>query len=82
MTGGVNMNDEIFELIAERIYQKSLEKFEIDTKIDTTEIFSTQHFFEYVDHLVKSAMSHNERYTENLVKAVINYYENEDISLS
>lgn len=76
--GGVNMKDEIYESIAERIYQKSFEQFEKDTKIDTSEIFSTQQFLEYVDHLVKSAMSHNERYTENLVKAVINYYENKD----
>ncbi|MBT2603780.1 hypothetical protein J7E55_12205 [Bacillus sp. ISL-53] len=72
------MKDEIYESIAERVYQKSLEQYEKDTKIDTSEIFSSEQFFEYVDHKVKSAMAHNERYTENLVKAVINYYENKN----
>lgn len=71
----LSMSDETLEKIADRIYQRSIKQYEEDTDIDTSEIFSTDQFFEYVDKVINAAMAHNERYTEGLVREIIDYYQ-------
>lgn len=69
------MHDETFEHIANRVYKKSIEQYEKESSYDTSKILTDRDFIEFVEKKINAAMAHNERYTGNLVKAIIQFYE-------
>lgn len=69
------MRDETFEKMTKQVFEKSIEQFDKDTDQDPTEVFSNQDLFNYIDKQINAIGAHNERFTEELVKKVIHYYE-------
>lgn len=70
------MDDKIFEMIANHAFRKIQSQYEKETKFDTSKITSDADFFEYVEKRIEETRAHNERYTDELVKGIINFYEN------
>lgn len=68
------MDKELLETIADRVYKNSIEQFKKESRFDTYKILTDRDFIEYVDVKIKAAISHNERYTENLIREIIYYY--------
>ncbi|MBO1514304.1 hypothetical protein [Metabacillus bambusae] len=70
------MNEKSFEMISDHAFRKVSPKYEEEIKVDTSKIVSDADFFNYVDKRIESARAHNERYTDELVKGIISFYEN------
>lgn len=69
------MHEKSFELIADRAFEASIKQYDKEKAVDTSQIKSNEDFFEYIDKRIEAVRAHNERYTSELVKSVINFYE-------
>jgi hypothetical protein len=70
------MNEKSFEMIADHAFRKVNTQYESEIDFDTSKITSDEDFFEYVEKRVEAVRAHNERFTTELVKGVISFYEN------
>lgn len=70
------MDPKVFNVIADTAFNKVLSTYESENDIDTSNIKSDEDFFEYVNKRIESVRAHNERYTDELVRGIINFYEN------
>lgn len=72
------MHEKAFEMIADQVFERSNKQYEKDIAVDTSQIKSNEDFFKYIDKRVEAVRAHNERYTSELVKRVIDFYERKD----
>lgn len=73
-----SLQDETFEKIADQVFEKSLKQYEKDRDIDKSLIVTDKDFFDFVEKRVEAVRAHNERYTTELVKRIIDFYETRD----
>lgn len=72
------MNDEVFNKIADHAFRKVLKQYEHESEFDKTKIKTDKEFFDFVGKQIAAVKAHNERYTDELVKGIINFYENKN----
>lgn len=73
------MDEKVFESIANHVFVKLKAKYEKEINIDTSGITSDEDFFAYVSKRIEITRAFNERYTDELFKRVINFYENKGL---
>lgn len=70
------MDKNVFDSIANNAYLKVKNQYEKEIDIDVSAISSDEDFFKYVKEIVNVVRAHNERYTDELAKGIISFYEN------